>query len=216
MNNFVFNKYNAKDIIIFLLAVVILALLLATGGRYDRSYFTGRVVVVFGDSLTAGVGASSASDSYGAYLAQSLGVTVINKGVGGDTTITALDRLQSDVLDLSPKPEIAIVLLGGNDLFDGIPQTDTEKNLNTIINKIQAKGIKVILLGLSNVYFPDYENMFQSIAAEKNIGYVRAILDGIINAEDLMNDLKHPNSDGYRLVAQRIEPTLERFLLEEK
>ncbi|HNW96714.1 MAG TPA: GDSL-type esterase/lipase family protein [Candidatus Paceibacterota bacterium] len=216
MNNFVFNKYNAKDIIIFLLAVVILALLLTTGGRYDKSYFKGRVVVVFGDSLTAGVGASNASDSYGAYLAQSLGITVVNKGVGGDTTLRALERLQSDVLDLSPRPEIAIVLLGGNDLLDGIPQTETEKNLNTIIEKIQAKGIKVILLGLSNVYFPDYENMFQSIATEKNIGYVRAILDGIINAEDLMNDLKHPNSDGYKLVAQRIEPTLERFLLEEK
>lgn len=216
MNNFVFNKYNAKDIIIFLLAVVILVLLLTTGGRYDKSYFKGRVVVVFGDSLTAGVGASNASDSYGAYLAQSLGVTVVNKGVGGDTTIRALKRLQSDVLNLSPRPEIAIILLGGNDLFDGIPQADTEKNLNTIIEQIQAKGIKVILLGLSNVYFPDYENMFQSIAAEKNIGYVRAILDGIINAEDLMNDLKHPNSEGYKLVAQRIEPTLERFLLEEK
>jgi len=145
-----------------------------------------------------------------------LGITVINKGVGGDTTLRALERLQSDVLDLSPRPEIAIVLLGGNDLLDGIPQTETEKNLNTIIEKIQAKGIKVILLGLSNVYFPDYENMFQSIATEKNIGYVRAILDGIINAEDSMNDLKHPNSDGYKLVAQRIEPTLERFLLEEK
>ena len=40
-------------------------------------------------------------------------VTVLNRGIGGDTTGEALKRLQNDVLD--EKPDIAIIMLGGND-----------------------------------------------------------------------------------------------------
>lgn len=213
MDNFIVKKYNAKDIIIFLLAVVIFVLILSTGRHYDKSYFKGRLVVAFGDSLTSGVGASSVSESYIAYLAQDSGVTIINKGVGGNTTTKALARVQTDVLDLNPKPEVAIILLGGNDFFKGVPQETTKENLTKIVDLIKEAEIKVILLGVSRVHFPDYENMIQAIAMKKNISYVPAILDGIVNIEELMSDLKHPNADGYKLMAQRIEPTLEQVLL---
>ncbi len=213
MDNYILKKYNTRDIIVFLLAVVILVLILSAGRHYDKSYFKGRLVVAFGDSLTSGVGADSVSENYVAYLAQNSGVTIINKGVGGDTTAKALVRIQTDVLDLKPQPEVAIILLGGNDFFDGIPQETTEENLKQIVDLIKKDGIKVILLGISRLHFPDYEKMTQSIAMQKNINYVPAILDGIVDAEDLMNDLKHPNSDGYKLMAERIEPTLERVLL---
>ena len=215
MNNVIFKKYNAKDIIIFFLAVIILLLILNTGHSYDKSYFKGRVVVAFGDSLTSGVGADDTSDNYVAYLAQSLGITVINKGKGGDTTTKALARIQSDILNLEPQPTVAIVLLGGNDIFRGITKETTEQNLKRIVDLIKKDGMKVVLVGLSRVYFPDYEVMIRNIAFQQGVNYVSAVLDGIINAEELMNDLKHPNADGYKLIAERIEPTLERVLLEE-
>ena len=215
MDNYILKKYNAKDIIIFLLAVVILVLILSAGRHYDKSYFKDKVVVAFGDSLTSGVGADNISKSYIAHLAQSLGITIINKGVGGNTTAKALARIQTDVIDLEPQPEVAIILLGGNDFFKGIPQATTEENLKQIVDLIKKDGIKVILLGISRLHFPDYEKMIQSIAMQKNVNYVPAILDGIVDAEDLMNDLKHPNSDGYKLMSQRIEPTLIRVLLED-
>jgi acyl-CoA thioesterase I len=215
MDNYILKKYNAKDIIIFLLAIVILVLILSAGRHYDKSYFKDKVVVAFGDSLTSGVGADNISESYIAHLAQSLGITIINKGVGGNTTIKALARIQADVIDLEPQPEVAIILLGGNDFFKGIPQATTEENLKQIVDLIKKDGIKVILLGISRLHFPDYEKMIQSIAMQKNVNYVPAILDGIVDAEDLMNDLKHPNSNGYKLMSQRIEPTLIRVLLED-
>jgi acyl-CoA thioesterase I len=215
MDNYILKKYNAKDIIIFLLAIVILILILSAGRHYDKSYFKDKVVVAFGDSLTSGVGADNISESYIAHLAQSLGITIINKGVGGNTTIKALARIQADVIDLEPQPEVAIILLGGNDFFKGIPQATTEENLKQIVDLIKKDGIKVILLGISRLHFPDYEKMIQSIAMQKNVNYVPAILDGIVDAEDLMNDLKHPNSNGYKLMSQRIEPTLIRVLLED-
>jgi acyl-CoA thioesterase-1 len=213
MDNYILKKYNVRDIIVFLLAIVILVLILSAGRHYDKSYFKGRLVVAFGDSLTSGVGAPSVSESYVAHLAASSGTTIINKGVGGNTTTKALARVQTDVLDLNPKPEVAIVLLGGNDFFKGTPQKTTKEDLTKIVDLIQGAGIKVILLGISRLHFPDYENMIQAIAMKKGASYVPSILDGIADNEGLMSDLKHPNSDGYKLMAQRIEPTLERVLL---
>jgi len=213
MDNYILKKYNTRDIIVFLLAVVILVLILSAGRHYDKSYFKGRLVVAFGDSLTSGVGAPSVSESYIAHLASSSGTTIINKGVGGNTTTKALARVQTDVLDLNPKPEVAIVLLGGNDFFKGTPQETTKEDLTKIVDLIQEAGIKVILLGISRLHFPDYENMIQAIAMKKGVSYVPSVLDGIAGNEELMSDLKHPNSEGYKLMARRIEPTLERVLL---
>ena len=116
---------------------------------------------------------------------------------------------------MEPQPTVAIVLLGGNDIFRGITKETTEQNLRRIVELIKQKGMKVVLVGISRVYFPDYENMIQTIASEEGASCISAVLDGIINAEDLMHDLKHPNADGYKLVAERIEPTLSRILLED-
>ncbi len=71
-------------------------------------------IIAFGDSLTAGVGASSNQD-YVSQLERKLGVSIINEGVSGDTTEEAADRLRTDVLDRDPS--VVIVWLGGNDII---------------------------------------------------------------------------------------------------
>lgn len=71
-------------------------------------------IVAFGDSLTAGVGASSGQD-YVSELEKLIDEDIINAGVRGDTTEEALDRLEEDVL--SHDPRAVIVWLGGNDLL---------------------------------------------------------------------------------------------------
>ena len=48
----------------------------------------GTTTVAFGDSLTKGKGAPSGK-SYPAQLSKLLGVSIINKGRNGDTTVTA-------------------------------------------------------------------------------------------------------------------------------
>src|SRR5688572_26829809 len=68
----------------------------------------GTAVIAFGDSLTAGVGASEGHE-YPTVLSQLIGVPVINRGVPGDTTENALVRLENDVL--SDDPRIVIICL---------------------------------------------------------------------------------------------------------
>ena len=57
----------------------------------------GENIVCFGDSLTYGTGASQGMD-YPTQLSRLIGRPVINAGIPGDTTATALARLERDVL----------------------------------------------------------------------------------------------------------------------
>lgn len=71
-------------------------------------------------------------------------VTVLNRGIGGDTTGGALKRLQSDVLD--EKPDIAIIMLGGNDAGGETTRKEVRANLEEIVRKAKGVGAKVLLL----------------------------------------------------------------------
>ena len=71
---------------------------------------------------------------------------VINAGVPGDTTASALKRLQRDVLSRSP--DMVLVTLGGNDLKNGVVKDIAFENLKRIVESIQGQGARVIIGGL--------------------------------------------------------------------
>src|SRR5437016_3717656 len=104
----------------------------------------GTNVIAFGDSLTAGYGAQPGED-YPSKLSSMIGTTVINAGVSGDTTESALARIESDVL--AHNPRIVIVGLGGNDFLQGVPIATTEGNLRATVRAIHGGGAMVVLLG---------------------------------------------------------------------
>ena len=72
----------------------------------------------------------------------SIGRPVINAGIPGDTTATALSRLDRDVLGRSPR--IVLITLGGNDLKNRQDRDRAFRNLKTIITSIQDRGALVI------------------------------------------------------------------------
>ncbi|HEU4887333.1 MAG TPA: GDSL-type esterase/lipase family protein, partial [Thermoanaerobaculia bacterium] len=104
----------------------------------------GSSIITFGDSLTSGYGAGPGED-YPSGLSKHIRVPVVNAGRSGDTTQSALARVDEDVLAASPR--IVIVGLGGNDYLGGVAIGTTESNLRTIVRKIQGGGAMVVLLG---------------------------------------------------------------------
>jgi len=162
----------------------------------------GTNIIAFGDSLTAGYGAQPGED-YPSRLAAIAGTPVINAGVSGDTTDTALARIDTDVL--SRDPRVVIVGLGGNDFLRSAPIATTEANLRTIIEKIHAAGAMVVLLGYS---FPslsaNYEKMYERIAKDEQCLLVPNVLRGIETNPQLKSDEIHPNGRGYQLIAERV------------
>lgn len=162
----------------------------------------GSEIIAFGDSLTAGYGAGAGED-YPSKLSAISGIVVTNAGVSGDTTESALKRLDQDVLDGDPR--IVIVGLGGNDYLRSIPLSTTEANLRTIINRIQNRGAMVVLLGFR---FPslnaNYGAMYERVAEEEGALFIPDILDGIMGDASLKSDSIHPNARGYEIVAERV------------
>ena len=170
----------------------------------------GEGVLAFGDSLVEGVGASEGRDVV-SLLSARVGVPIVNAGRSGDTTGSALGRLDSAVL--SRNPRIVIVVLGGNDLLRRIPREETFANLDAIVGRIRARGAAVILVGLSAGVFVDaYGNGYEEVARRTASGLVPDVLAGILGNPDLMSDQIHPNDRGYSLMADRIEPALRDLL----
>jgi acyl-CoA thioesterase I len=162
----------------------------------------GANIIAFGDSLTAGYGASPGED-YPSRLSSLVGATVLNAGVSGDTTEAALARLDADVLARDPR--IVIVGLGGNDFLRGVPVSTTEANLRTVVRKIEGSGAMVIVVGFR---FPsltaDYEKMYGTVAREERCLFIANVLRSILTDPKLKSDEIHPNARGYQLMAERI------------
>ena len=158
-------------------------------------------IICFGDSLTFGIGASEGMD-YPSQLAKMIGIPVMNEGIPGDTTGSALRRLNRDVL--SKNPDIVLITLGGNDLKNGVSKDRAFGNLKVIILSIQQQGAKVIIGGLK---FPGLDRGFgeayADLSKETGAMLIPNILAGIMKNPTLMSDSVHPNDSGYRIIAQR-------------
>lgn len=173
----------------------------------------GESIIAFGDSLVAGRGASSGQD-FVSVLSKRLGIPIINAGRSGDTTGSALARLDRDVLALNPR--IVIVLLGGNDFLRRVPTEETFGNLGTIVDRVRRHGSAVVLVGVSVGLFTDpYRAEYEALAQRTSAGLVPDVLDGIIGHADLMADSIHPNDRGYEIIADRLEPVVRDLMQSE-
>ena len=166
-------------------------------------------VVAFGDSITAGFGTTGDND-YVSRLADRTGVAIINAGRSGDTTGSALARIDSAVL--ARDADIVIVFLGGNDLLQGVPVQQRITNITSIVQQIRADGAAVILVGVGSGAIDPFEGALAGIASQTSSTFVPAVLDGIFGVSSLMADLIHPNNAGHAIIADRIEPALRAAL----
>ena len=124
------------------------------------------VIVAFGDSLTAGLGLTQ-DQAFPAQLeaalkARGTEAKVVNAGVSGDTAAAALARLDWALPD---DADAVIIELGGNDALQGIPPEGTKAALEKIIERVQARGLPILLAGQEapRNMGKDYVDQFRAI-----------------------------------------------------
>lgn len=168
-------------------------------------------IVAIGDSLVSGVG-TTPGNTFVDVLSERVGEDIINMGVAGNTTASVLMRIR-DLEALEPR--LVIVLVGGNDALRRIEPEDTFNNLNTLIKALHQKDTAVLLVGITGgiTYGKRYEDEFEALAEKHGVAYVPNILSGLVGRVEYMADTIHPNDEGHKKMADKIEPVL-RMLLE--
>jgi acyl-CoA thioesterase-1 len=122
----------------------VVALLLTIAANLASA--TAAQIVAFGASNTAGYGVGS-DQAWPARLeamlrAKGYQATVANAGISGDTTASMLERLDSAV----PKGTELVILaiFNYNDAGTGISLAEHAANIEKILNRLRARGIKTI------------------------------------------------------------------------
>jgi lysophospholipase L1-like esterase len=171
---------------------------------------SGENIICFGDSLTSGFGAAPGMD-YPSQLSKLIGKPLINAGRPGDTTVSALARLDRDVLSRSPR--IVLITLGGNDLMRGVDRPQAFRNLKTIVTSIQAQGALVIIGGVdAPIWGRGFEEGYRQVSKETGAVLIPDVLKGIMGNPRLMHDAIHPNDSGYAVMAQYFYEAMKPYL----
>jgi lysophospholipase L1-like esterase len=202
----------SRRLLLVLIAVVavVIAIRLLAPQRVTNREPTGTTIVCFGDSLTEGVGAE-AGESYPDQLERRIGRPVVNAGVSGDTTGSALARLDSDVLARDPR--IVLITLGGNDLMQGVPPEEALANLERIVESIHGRGALVVVGGVSlSLVDRGYGGVYEELRERTGCLVIGNVLDDIIGRPALMSDRIHPNGKGYAVMAERFHDVVEPYL----
>lgn len=220
-----------KRILIIVLAFSVLLSLSACGGGNEnedifQKYYDEKVasyavenelyqpnevdVVFLGDSLTDAYDLQKYYPDY----------TVLNRGIGGDTTVGLEKRLEVSVFAVSPKA--VVMLIGANNMKEMM------NNYETILQKFEQNlpNSRIILLSLTsmggdwgkNNQLAAYNNVLIKKLAEKYgfdfVDLYSPLLDpetGEIFAK-YTTDGGHLTPDGYAVLTEQITPAIERAL----
>ncbi len=177
-------------------------------------------LLVLGDSLAAGFGLA-AGDAFQARLlvglrARGLDVQIVDGAVSGDTTAGGRARLD---WVLAEKVDAALVELGGNDGLRGIDPRITEANLATILDRLRAQGIPVLLSGmlappnLGPDYGDAFRDAFRRLGARPGVMFDPFFLEGVAGDPSLNQpDRIHPNARGVGIIVERMVPLVADLL----
>jgi acyl-CoA thioesterase-1 len=195
--------------------ILAVSLLLSMGASRADAADAVRIMMI-GDSITAGYGLP-ATDALPARLQAALHnagyahVSILNKGISGDTTSGGLARLQW-TLDDTPADAV-IIALGANDVLRGLPPDFTEENLRAMLRVLQAEAKPVLLVGMlaNPTLGPDFQAHFDAIypklAKEYGVLLYPFLLDGVVGDLALNQaDGIHPNAQGVEIIAKKMMP----------
>lgn len=178
------------------------------------------VIVALGDSLTADGTRLTTAEAWPGVVeerlkAQGQNYRVKNAGVDNDTSAHALARLDRA---LESNTKVLIVAIGMNDFKDRLPIDTIRSNIGAIIQRAQARGVKVLLCAFEEVrHGPPYDDQFKAIYPDLQARYrvpvVRNLMGVVWNdPRTYTTDGIHPNARGARQMAYKMLPVLRPML----
>jgi acyl-CoA thioesterase-1 len=120
---------------------------------------------------------------------------------------------------LADKPDFVILALGANDAMRGIDPTIVRANLDKMIDKIQASGAKLMLLGMlapanwGAQYEHEFDRIYPELAKAHDVPLYPFFLDGVaMNPALNQPDGIHPNQSGVAIMVDHIAPLVAKMI----
>jgi lysophospholipase L1-like esterase len=183
-------------------------------GVFALSRMEGTPIVMLGDSLTEGAPWNELTGC----------PRVANRGINGDATMGVLGRLD-DVFEVWPRA--VFLMIGVNDLANGIPQAAVVENLRKILDRLDKSGIPYFLnhiVPVTRTYKKAHLNgeidTLNALTSDLVVGRPNAatidlrplLRDGTNSlAEEYSYDGLHLSPKGYQVWRDAIAPIIARF-----
>ncbi|MGB5361324.1 arylesterase [Eudoraea sp.] len=181
-----------------------------------------KVIVCFGDSLTAGYGLDT-KEAFPAVIQQivdslNLNYIVVNAGLSGETTASGRNRLD---WVLNQKADVFILELGANDGLRGIPLHETRQNLQDIVDSVRKKNPDTVIIlagmqippNMGQEYTAEFRRIFPDLADKNETLIIPFLLDKVAGIPELnQEDGIHPTVEGQKIVANNVWEVLEPVL----
>ena len=194
-------------------------------------------IVAMGDSTTAGTpgwksrveappsGAGDEKSQYAYWLMQAHPEwMVMNHGVNGERSDQIRGRFERDVVDLAP--QAVVVIAGVNDVYQGREAQHVIEQLVAMYERATRVGIRVVAGTIVpyNTATPEQNGRMREInewirrfaTDTKHIDFAdtRSAVADSDDSDRLAEspDGLHPSPEGYRRMAEAIEPALTRIL----
>lgn len=182
-----------------------------------------KVIVFFGNSLTAGMGLDP-NEAFPALIQDKLDTLqlsykIINAGLSGETTASGRNRLD---WVLNQKVDIFVLELGANDGLRGIPLSETRNNLQFIIDYVRSKNpnAEIVLAGMQippnmgEAYTTEFKNIFPDLAEKNDTGLIPFLLKDVAGIPALnQEDGIHPTKEGHQIIANTVWETLRPLMI---
>jgi acyl-CoA thioesterase-1 len=182
-----------------------------------------KTILFFGDSLTAGYGLEDPEAAFPYLVEQKidslkLPYKVISAGLSGETSAGGKNRI--DWL-LKQDMDVFVLELGANDGLRGLQVSETEKNLQSIIDQVHAKypNTQIVVTGMmvppsmGAKYAASFQAIFPKLAKKNKAVLIPFLLEGVGGIPSLNQaDGIHPTVEGHKILAENVWAVLKPIL----
>jgi lysophospholipase L1-like esterase len=201
--------------------------------RYKKRYGDPIRLLVLGDSIAAGLGAEDGSGTLGARLAKRIAKAThrsvdLRTGafVGAETSQV---MAQIDTLPPTYHADVAVVIVGGNDVIHRVPVADSAAQLTEIVGRLRDLGTPVVVgtcpdLGALRAVPNPLRALGARVSRQLAAAQTQAALAAgahvmslatvvgpffITNPDEMFSlDRFHPSELGYKRTAQALLPSV--------
>ena len=180
-----------------------------------------QIILVFGDSLSAGYGLPS-DQAWPSLLQKRLETEhsswrVANASISGETSAGGRSRMAAALR--RHKPAIIVIELGANDGLRGLSLAAMRQNLDAMISDSRSAGARVLLVGMrlppnfGPAYTGEFARSFADLAKSHHTSFVPFLLEGFSDQPEMFqSDGLHPVASAQPLILETVWPELKKML----